>query len=407
MNVLSLSWRYLWSRPLATALNLLLLALGLASMAFVLIVRDQVDRAFERDLAGIDAVVGAKGSPMQLILAGVFHLDVPPGNIPLAEANQLARHPQVAQLIPLSLGDNLGGFRIVGTTHDYPAHYGAQLAQGALWQAPLEAVLGAQVAERTGLKVGQAFEGAHGLGAGGSSHGETPYTVTGVLQPCGCVLDRLVLTATESVWRVHDDMHAGANMGEAERAELAEALAAEREITLALIRYRTPLAAVSFPRFINQTTSLQAAAPAVEITRLLSMVGVGTQVLRVLAAVLVGVAGLSVFIALWSAVRERRADLAMLRMLGAPPARMAALLLCEALWLALLACVFGLLAAHALTALMGEMLMARHSLAITGWQWVPGEAWVPVLAFGVAVVAALLPAVSAYRVDVTQLLNSR
>jgi putative ABC transport system permease protein len=407
MNVLTLSWRYLWSRPLATALNLVLLALGLASMAFVLIARDQVDRAFERDLAGIDAVVGAKGSPMQLILAGVFHLDVPPGNIPLAEANQLAQHPQVAQLIPLSLGDNLGGFRIVGTTHDYPAHYGAQLAQGALWQAPLEAVLGAQVAARTGLKVGQSFEGAHGLGAGGSSHGETPYTVTGVLQPCGCVLDRLVLTATESVWRVHDDMHAGANMGEAERAELAEALAAEREITLALIRYRTPLAAVSFPRFINQTTSLQAAAPAVEITRLLSMVGVGTQVLRVLAAVLVVVAGLSVFIALWSAVRERRADLAMLRMLGAPPARVAALLLCEALWLALLACALGLLAAHALTAVMGEMLMARHSLAITGWQWVPGEAWVPVLAFGVAVVAALLPAFSAYRVDVTQLLNSR
>jgi len=407
MNVLTLSWRYLWSRPLSTVLNLLLLALGLASMAFVLIARDQVDRAFERDLAGIDLVVGAKGSPMQLILAGVFHLDVPPGNIPLAEANQLARHPQVAQLIPLSLGDNLGGFRIVGTTRDYPAHYGAQLARGAFWQAPLEAVLGAQVAQRTGLQPGQAFEGAHGLGTGGAVHGATPYTVTGVLAPCGCVLDRLVLTATESVWRVHDDMHAGANMSEAERAELAEALAAEREITLALIRYRTPLAAVSLPRFINQSTSMQAAAPAVEITRLLSMVGVGTQVLRVLAAVLLVVAGLSVFIALWSAVRERRADLAMLRMLGAPPARVAALLLCEALWLALLACVLGLLAAHALTALMGEMLMARHSLAITGWQWVPGEAWVPVLAFGVAVVAVFVPAASAYRVDVTQLLNSR
>lgn len=407
MNVLTLSWRYLWSRPLATALNLLLLALGLASMAFVLIARDQVDRAFERDLAGIDAVVGAKGSPMQLILAGVFHLDVPPGNIPLAEAMKLAQHPQVAQLIPLSLGDNLRGFRIVGTTHDYPAHYGALLAQGALWQAPMQAVLGAQVAQRTGLQVGQAFEGAHGLGVGGAAHGATPYTATGVLAPCGCVLDRLVLTATESVWRVHDDMHAGEGMNETERAELAEALAAEREITLALIRYRTPLAAVSFPRFINQSTSLQAAAPAVEITRLLGMVGVGTQVLRALAGVLLVVAGLSVFIALWSAVRERRADLAMLRMLGAPPARVAALLLCEALWLALLACALGLLAAHALTALMGEMLMARHSLAITGWQWVPGEAWVPVLAFGVAVVAALLPALSAYRVDVTQLLNSR
>ncbi len=407
MNVFSLSWRYLWSRPLTTALNLLLLALGLASMAFLLIARDQVDRAFERDLAGIDAVVGAKGSPMQLILAGVFHLDVPPGNIPLAEVRELEKNPQVAQLIPLSLGDNLGGFRIVGTTHAYPAHYGAKLAQGALWQAPLQAVLGAQVAQRTGLQIGQAFEGAHGLGAGGAVHGDTLYNVTGVLAPCGCVLDRLVLTATESVWRVHDDMHAGANMSQEERAELDEALAEDREVTLALIRYSSPLAAVSFPRFVNQSTSMQAAAPAVEITRLLNLVGVGTQVLRALAAVLVVVAGLSVFIALWSAVRERRPDLAMLRMLGAPPARVAALLLCEALWLAALACVFGLLAAHALTAVAGEVLMARHSLAISGWQWVPGETWVPVLAFGVAVVAALLPAINAYRIDVTQLLNSR
>ena len=407
MNVFSLSWRYLWSRPLTTALNLLLLALGLASMAFLLIARDQVDRAFERDLAGIDVVVGAKGSPMQLILAGVFHLDVPPGNIPLAKVRELEKNPQVAQLIPLSLGDNLGGFRIVGTTHAYPAHYGAKLAQGALWHAPLQAVLGAQVAQRTGLQIGQAFEGAHGLGAGGAVHGDTPYNVTGVLAPCGCVLDRLVLTATESVWRVHDDMHAGANMSQEERAELDEALAEDREVTLALIRYMSPLAAVSFPRFVNQSTSMQAAAPAVEITRLLNMVGVGTQVLRALAAVLVVVAGLSVFIALWSAVRERRPDLAMLRMLGAPPARVAALLLCEALWLAALACVFGLLAAHALTAVAGDVLMARHSLAISGWQWVPGETWVPVLAFGVAVVAALLPAINAYRIDVTQLLNSR
>jgi putative ABC transport system permease protein len=406
MNVATLSWRYLWSRPLATTLNLLLLTLGLASMAMVLIARDQVERAFERDLAGIDVVVGAKGSPMQLILAGVFHIDVPSGNIPLAEAGKLAQHPQVAQLIPLSLGDNLQGFRIVGTTHDYPAHYGAQLASGAWWQRPLEVVLGAQAAAITGLRLGQAFEGAHGLGVGGASHGETPYTVTGLLAPCGCVLDRLILTATESVWRVHDDMHAGEGMSEAERAELDAALQDEREITLALIRYCTPMAAVSFPRFVNETTSMQAAAPALEITRLLAMVGVGTQVLHGLTAVLLAVAGLSVFIALWSAVRERRGDLAMLRMLGAPPARVSALLLCEALWLALLACALGLLAAHALTALLGQMLVARHSLAISGWQWVPAEGWVPVLAFGVAVVSALLPAISAYRLDVTSLLNT-
>jgi len=403
MNLLSLSWRYLWSRPLSTVLNLLLLTLGLASVAFVLVARDQIERAFERDLAGIDVVVGAKGSPLQLILAGVFHLDVPPGNIALADVQALQQHPQVAQLIPLSLGDNLAGFRIVGTTHDYPAHYGARLAQGRLWQAPMQAVLGAQVAARTGLQPGQTFAGAHGLGAGGATHGEAPYQITGVLAPCGCVLDRLVLSATESVWQVHDEMHASDDMDESDLAALAQ----EREITLALIRYKSPVAAVSFPRYVNEQTAMQAAAPALEITRLLGMVGVGTQVFQALGAVLLGVAALSVFIALWSAVRERRSDLALLRLLGASPLKVGALLLCEALWLAALACVLGLLLAHGLAALLGAVLMAEQSLVIERWQWVQAKWWVPVLALGLALLAAGLPALSAYRLDVNQLLNTR
>lgn len=403
MNVLSLSWRYLWSRPLATLLNLLLLTLGLATIALVLIARDQIDRAFERDLAGIDVVVGAKGSPLQLILAGVFHLDVPPGNIPLAEVQRLAQHPQVDRLIPLSLGDNLEGFRIVGTTAGYPAHYGASLAQGALWQHPMQAVLGAHAAAATGLLVGQPFTGSHGLAGGGSDHAESAYTVSGVLAPCGCVLDRLVLTATESVWQVHEAMHATDDMDDADRA----ALAAEREVTLALITYRTPLAAASFPRFVNDSTALQAAAPAMEITRLLGLVGVATGVFQALGAVLLGVAALSVWVALWSALRERRGDLAMLRMLGAPPRRVGALLLCEGLWLAVLATGLGLLAAHGLAALLGAWVMPGPSLAMAGWQWVATEAWVPVLAVAVAMLAAGGPAWRAARVDVMQLLNER
>ncbi|MBA4262070.1 MAG: multidrug ABC transporter substrate-binding protein [Comamonadaceae bacterium] len=405
MNVRSLSWRYLWSRPLASALNLLLLTLGLASMAFVLIAKDQIDNAFERDLAGIDAVVGAKGSPLQLILAGVFHMDVPPGNVPLAEVQALASHPQVAQVIPLSLGDNVAGFRIVGTHTDYPAHHRAALAQGTLWTEPMQAVLGAQVARATGLQLGQAFTGSHGLGAGGHEHADMPYTVVGVLAPCACVLDRLVLTDTASVWQVHEGLAPGEF--ESLSPEDREAIEAEREVTLALVRYNTPMAAIGFPRFVNATTRMQAAAPAMEITRLLSMVGVGTRVLHGMGAVLLLVAALSVFIALWSAVRERRADIAMLRMLGAPPAKVGALLLCEALWLALLASVLGLLVAQGLSALLGWWWMAEQGLAIAGWHWPATLAAVPLAALGVALLAAAVPAFSAYRVDVTSLLQSR
>jgi putative ABC transport system permease protein len=152
---------------------------------------------------------------------------------------------------------------------------------------------------------------------------------------------------------------------------------------------------------------MQAAAPAVEVTRLLRLVGVGTEVLRGFGAVLLLTAGLSVFIALWNAVRERRADLAMLRMLGASPAKLSSLLLCEALWLALLASILGLLGGHLLTGLVGWMLQAEKSLPVTGWLWLPAEAWIPAAAVLVASLAALLPALSAYRVDAGQLLNAR
>jgi putative ABC transport system permease protein len=400
MKTLFLSWRYLWSRPLAASLNLLLLALGLASITFVLLVSQQISRALDRDLAGIDVVVGAKGSPMQLILSGVFHIDAPTGNVPLAAVKELEKNPQVAKLIPISLGDSYLGFRIVGTSLDYVKHYDAKLASGALWAQPMQAVIGSQVARQTGLKVGDSFAGSHGLGGGGESHGQALYVVSGVLAASGSVLDRLILTATESVWKVHET-------DTALDAEDQKILEEERELTLALIQYKSPLAAVTFPRFVNATTEMQAAAPALEMTRLLSMLGVGTDVLKALGGVLLLTAGLSVFIALWSAVRERRADLALLRMLGAPPRKIAGLLLCEALWLALLACVLGVLLGQGVMAAAAWALQAEKSVVIGAFVWPVELTAVPLLALGVALAASVLPAWEAYRVSVFELLHSR
>ncbi len=403
MKIITLSFKYLWSRPLAAGLNVLLLALGVAAITLVLLTSSQIDHAFERDLKGIDVVIGAKGSPMQLILAGVFHIDTPTGNIPLADVTTLQQDQRVATLIPLSLGDSFRGFRIVGTTADYVTHYEARLASGVMWKLPLEAVIGAEIATNTGLKPGNSFTGSHGLGAEGHAHGSTPYQVTGLLAPCSCVLDRLILTATESVWRVHEKAMEGDTPPDAEDKKAIED---DREVTMALIRYKSPLAAVSFPRFVNTTTNMQAAAPAIEITRLLRMVGVGTDVLRGFGAVLLLTAGLSVFIALWNAVRERRADLAMLRMLGASPQKVAGLLVCEALWLAFLASILGLFLGHLLTAAVGYLLQVEKSLPVTGWIWLVEEWAIPATAAVVAVVAALIPAISAYRVDVQSLLKS-
>lgn len=400
MKTLFFAWRYLWSRPMGAALNLLLLSLGLASITFLLLVGAQLSKAFDRDLAGIDVVVGAKGSPMQLILSGVLHIDVPPGNVPLQAVNELAKNPLVAQIIPISLGDNFGGYRIVGTSTAYVDHYQAQLAQGTLWTQPMQAVLGSTVAQRMGLQLGQTFVGSHGLGADGHTHGETAYTVVGILEPSGSVLDRLILTDTASVWKVHEDYTA---VDEDDRKVMEE----EREITMALVKYKTPMAALSFPRYVNTSTEMQAAAPALEITRLLNMLGLGTDVLRAFAGVLLLTAGLSVFIALWSAVRERRTDLALLRMLGASPAKVATLLLCEALWLGLLAAVLGVLLGQGFAAALALFLSLDNSLLISGMVWPAGLWVVPALALLVSLASALLPTVAAYRVSVLRLLQSR
>ncbi len=400
MKTLSLAWTYLWSRPLSAALNLLLLSLGLASITFLLLVGDQLNKVFDRDLRGIDVVVGAKGSPMQLILSGVLHIDVPPGNVPLKAVQELQKHPMVAQMIPISLGDSLNGFRIVGTSHDYISHYQATLAQGHLWTQPMQVVLGAAVARRSGLAMGSTFVGTHGLGEGGHAHGDSAYTVVGILAPSASVLDRLILTDTASVWKVHEDYTA---VDDEDRQVMRD----ERELTMALITYKSPLAAVSFPRYVNTSTEMQAAAPALEITRLLSMLGLGTDVLRAFSGVLLLTAVLSVFIALWGAVRERRSDLALLRMLGAPPAKVAALLLLEALWLGALAALLGVLAGQGITAALAWLLQLDNALLIGGMAWPPALWMVSAVAFGVSLVAALLPALAAYRVSVLDLLHGK
>jgi putative ABC transport system permease protein len=399
MSLLALAWRYLWARPLVAALNLALLALGVAAMSFVVTVSEQVERGVQRDLAGIDLVVGAKGSPLQLILAGVFHLDVPSGNIPQGAVKLLREQPLVSRVVPLALGDSLKGYRIVGTTLEYPALYGAQLADGMYWADQLHAVLGADVAADTRLQSGDTFIGTHGLGTSGEAHGDTPYKVTGRLARCGCVLDRLVLTDLQSVWAVHET----ATAVDDEDKKLLEA---EREVTLLLVGYKSPLAAVSLPRWVNAQEGLQSAAPALESARLLRMVGAGSDVLRGFGVVLLLAAAASVFVGLAHAVRERESDLAMLRMLGAPPRRVAALVFIEALLLALLGAGLGLLLAQGLTALLGWDLARQRSLHVTAWWWSAQQGWLVAGTLALALLAAALPAWRALRLDVSRLLQA-
>jgi putative ABC transport system permease protein len=298
MNLFRIAYAYARESPLTTVLNLVLLVLGVATVTVLLLLTTALDERLKRDAAGIDLVVGAKGSPLQLVRAGVVHVDVPPGTIPLAEIDRLRANPLVASVVPIAMGDSYFGYHIVGTEPAALELYGARFKQGRRWSASMEAVLGAEVAQRSGLVVGAGFAGSHGLAAGGEVHADEPYRVVGVLEPAGNVVDRLILTGIDSVWKVH--RHEAQEQGESAAGEHTP------EVTMGLVHYATPLAAATLPRQINSETQLQSASPAYESARLLTVFGVGTDVIRAFAAFLMLAAGLGMFIALYQTMEQRQ-----------------------------------------------------------------------------------------------------
>jgi putative ABC transport system permease protein len=401
INAFTLALKSLRHKALSTTLNLVLMAVGIAMMTFVLSASRQLEDSALRDAQGIDLVVGAKGSPLQLILSSVYHIDIPTGNIPLAAQAQMAQNRMVKKVIPLALGDSYHGFRIVGTNADYIRHYGGEPAAGKLFDAPLQAVLGAQVAARTGAIIGAKFAGSHGIAQGGEEHANAPFTVVGILNPTGTVLDRLVITPVESVWRVHEIQHGIDTSDKEEKAAMDE----ERELTALLIQYASPLAAVTMPRFINSQGELQAAQPAFESAKLFRMLGVGVDVLRGIAALVLLSAALSMFVALYNALEERKTDLAILRTLGAPPAKLLLLLLAEGLTLALAGALLGWIFGHAAVEVLGQLLSRDQNLSLSGWTVAPDEAWLALVAVCVGLAAALVPALRAYRTDIAKTLT--
>lgn len=429
MNLLTLSWKYLSFRPLATGLNVILLAFGLAIITVLLLVQHQFEQKMTRDAAGIDLVVGAKGSPLQLILSSVYHIDFPTGNIKMEEAQRISRSRLVKQVIPLAMGDNVQGLRILGTNYDYLDLYSVKFAAGKAWEKPFEVTLGAESAQILGLKLGDTFSGSHGISVGSHDHDQHAFRVTGILAPSGKVVDRLVLTSIESVWYTHDEAGGAepdtTTQGEevniaVEEGTLAEGIdphllpvAArgfpisdqEREVTTLLIRYRNPMAAIQLPRMINSGTSMQAASPAFEMSRLFELLGVGISLLKGLALALVVIAGLSIFIALYNSLKDRKYDLAILRTLGASRGQLVALVFLEGISLTILGAIFGIAFGHGFLALIVEFASQEVVSLVDPWIFLPEEGLIFGYALAVGIIASLIPAWSAYQTSIAKQLT--
>ena len=455
MNIFSLSIAYIKQNKLSAFLNVLLLSLGIGTIIILLLFSHQFENNLSNNSKDIDAVVGAKGSPIQLILSSVFHIDAPTGNISMQEAISVLDMQAVEHAIPLALGDSYHGFRIIGTTVSYPNHYGAQLQKGQYWNKNFEVVIGSEVAKTENLELGDHIISSHGIRSGGPEHEDQPFTVTGILKNTDTVLDRVILTGVPSVWAIHHHQDADADNHEhehenehddgndeelnhdhdeqhteneseqhgheehteshehdSEKEHKADSESGkyfsfmnpenmDQELTAMLITYRSPMAATSFPGTINRETDMLAAAPGFEIARLLSMLGIGLDAISVFGFVLIVTATLGVFITLYNALKERKYDLAIMRTMGGSRFTLMNILLLEGLILATGGALLGIGLGHAAITVLGEAFYQARQFDLTGWIWLTSEFWLLLAALGIGIISSLIPAIQAYRTDIS------
>lgn len=441
MNILQIAWKNIRQNTATSILGILLTAFGTGILCVLLLTSNQIEEQLDNNSRGIDLVVGAKGSPIQLILSSIYHMDNPTGNISHREALVLAANPMVKLAVPLSLGDNYRGYRIVGTDSSFLHLYGLELAQGELWKNNFEATIGAEIASKHGLNIGDKIYGAHGLSSEGHTHDEHPYTITGIFKPAHNVTDKLILTNLASVWLMHgahegdhehehDHEHDPVGVEEHEhhhgehhdhshaehdhehhhdepklvKSIMGDIGTGENEITSLLIQYRNPAAIGMFPRLVNQNTAMQAASPALESARLFSLLGIGIDSLQVLAYVIMLMAAISVFISLYNALKSRKYDLAIMRTLGASQGKLFGIVIAEGILITFVGAIAGIIIGHAALYLIGASTGTSVSLLET-MVLLPQEGWLIFIGILIGFMAAIIPAIKAYKTSISQTLS--
>ena len=466
MNIFKLAWKNLISKPLAMLLSLMLFGLGVGLVVFLLLLNKQVENNFENNLAKIDCVIGAKGSPMQMILCNMYHIDSPTGNIPVKSIKPFLnpKHPVVKKAIPLSLGDNYKSFRIVGTVPEFIDLYKGKIATGKVFESDYDVTIGSFVAKKEGLKIGDKFFSSHGLvddGMNVHDHGQK-FKVVGIIESSATVLDQLILCNTPTIWAVHDHDHGDHEHGDddheghdheghdheghdheghdheghdheghdhgnkialqdseaappgstqtspaKQKANFNLADAVDKDITSLLLQFKSKgVMALNFPRSINENTDLMAAQPAWQINRVRDMMGTGSDVLKLLAAAIILVSAISLFISLFSSLRGRKYELALIRVMGGSRNTLFSLIIIEGLFLALLGYLIGVFFGHFAMYMLGERLEASYRYSFTPWMWLKEEWFVLGVVLLIGLVASILPAFKASSTDISETLSN-
>ena len=445
MSLWHIAWGYLWNRKLPTCMTILSVALAVGLISSVLTLREETRKRFEEEGRIFDVVIGAKGSPLQLVLSTMYFMDVPTGNVLLSDYERLRNHDDVAAAFPIGLGDTYRGNRIVGTVPellDYEwikldtdgkvekRRRPFQLAEGRSFEAPMEAVLGSTVARQNKLKLGDTFVGAHGFmdlpDELAHKHEDHPYTVVGILKPSGSPNDRAIFCDLNSVWEVHkhrdeeetdeyvgpfregsggtlaeeDEHEHEVHDGEGHDHEHEEA---EKEVTAILVRLKSPALQFQFKEYVNKDFNAMAARPTNQVQKLYAQfLGTAKTVLLAIGYLVVVISALSILIGLYLSILQRRRDLAIMRALGASSFEILGAVLVEAFWVTLLGIAGGWLLGGVVAGGIGAYLAQRFGLYVHPFTFTVEHA----LAFGtvafVGLLAGIIPAWQAYQTNVAR-----
>ncbi|MCB0665102.1 MAG: FtsX-like permease family protein, partial [Saprospiraceae bacterium] len=340
------------------------------------------------------------------------------------------------------LGDNYRNFRIVGTNSEFLDLYAAKVGEGKLFEEHFDVTIGADVARSLDLKLGDTFYSAHGLqhSEDFTHESEKPFKIVGILEPTGAVIDQLILTTSPTIWLVHehetapasavseeddDHDHAGEEHDHPEESEESPPMEdsitdhhhaaiydqpllsyPDKQITSILLKFKNrSYQALNMQRNINENTDLQAATPAIEINRLFSMMGVGLETLKILAWVIVFVSGFSVFISLLGSLKDRKYELALMRVMGAGRFKLFILILFEGLLIAILGYILGLSLSHLSVEFLATKMQDAYRYSITGLVFLQQELWLLGGCLVVGMLSAIIPALQAFRTDISETLS--
>lgn len=407
MNLFYIARKNLSAKPLQTTLSIILLAFGVGMSSLMILTKNQIRDQFDRNLKDIDLVLGAKGSGLQSILANVYHIDAPLGNISLDAANDILKNPHIESGIPLAYGDSYMSYRIVGTEHSYPKHYEVEIEEGRLWKDTYEVTIGTEVASDLELKLGDKFYSSHGLLDKQDAlddtlaiHKNAEFVVVGIFKESSSVIDQLILTRVESIWAVHGDHSDDPDK--------------PREITAMLLKKRNNLAVLTLPNLLRET-NMQVALPAIEINRLNDRFSVGMKAIYAIAILIIILSFASIFISVFESMQTRKYELALMRTMGGSAGSLYKLIILEGGLLSVMGAISGLVFSRICllilsSAMQDKFKYSMDDLSLVMWEvnnefmFFP-EVLIVFCAIFVGIIASVIPAWGTLSRDISRTLS--